>query len=229
VSVAFPVSDIIERIRVRCGLPAFTTETNITTADIHSLVQESARALGGIVDDVSWHFVATATLVTTPGLEYVSVPQNFAALIQVHWDRGDGYPIALRQANLEDVLPASSEPTNWDARAPVYRLTGQTIELFPEPQAVYTLVVRYTTGIFLVETPPDTLMGQVDWDSWIIYDCACKIRERQEKDLGTFPAHREMLEQRIVRRARRRDRNGVRQPRDVRSHEVPHDHPWWRL
>lgn len=230
-SVAFPVSDIIERVRSRCGLPTFTTETNITTADILSFVQESARALGGLLEDESWHFVTTTTLYTVADFELVSLPVNTASIIALHWDRGDGSPVPVRMANLETARPATSEPAGWDACAPTYRLVGQTIELFPVPTAVESLVLRYSTGLFVADAS-DTIMGQVEWDSWVIYDCCCKVRERQEKDPGTFVGERAVIEQRLVRRARKRDRGGVRQVRDVRGALVGaamQGFEWWKL
>lgn len=226
-SVPFLVSDIIERTRVRCALPAFTADTNISTSDILTLVQESARALSGLLDRSDWYFATTAQLNTLAGIAVVSLPTNFASLLQLHWDKGDGQMVPIGLANLEDVKP-SDGVLNWQTTCPEYRLSGNTLEFFPTPDQVYDLVCRYTTGIFIT-TAADTLFGQVGWDEWVLYDCCCKIRQAQDKDYSSFAAERAQKLEDI--RGKRRDRAGVTTVRDVRAtsrETLAQPWAWWK-
>jgi len=229
VAVPFAVSDIQERVRVRCGLPAFTSNTNVTTASILSMVQESARDLSAILDTQDWYFVTTASLATTAGVPMVSLPTNFAALQRLSWLKSSNDVIALKPANLESVHPPESGDT-WDVRTPGYRIVGNTVEFFPTPTAVYALELRYSTGMF-VATAGDTLMGQSGWDTWIVYNCCCIVKQSQDEDYSAFASERQAKLGEILARASKRDDTGVVQPRDVaqRDNVIIRDDRWWML
>jgi hypothetical protein len=234
VSVAYLVSDIQDRFRTRCALPAFTTQTNVTTADALSLVQESIRRLSGIMSDLSEeaYFATTATLTTSDGIPVVSLPTNFDKLLSPPaWLRTGRPPVNLEEANLEDVGPTDTL-LNWDTRLPRYRITANVIEFFPTPQTVESVGVRYSTGLFPTVAGDTVYMG-LGWDEWVVLDCCCKVRLRQDKDPSPYQLERGKIEQEILRQARKRDRAGFKQPRDVRGSRKlldwwP-DYGWWRI
>lgn len=228
-AVPFAVTDIQERVRVRCDLPVFTTNTKVTTATILAMVQESARDLSGIMDDRDWHFVTTSALATVAGVPMVSLPTNFATLLRLCWQKSASEVIPLNEANLEDMHPVESGWT-WDIKRPGYRIVGNTLEFFPTPTAVYALELRYSSGMF-VASAADTLMGQVGWDTWIVYNCCCIVKQRAGEDYSAFAAERDRAELRI--RDKRRDRTAVQQPRNVRDcdsdNPLVRDGRWWLL
>lgn len=227
-SVPFSVVDIQERVRVRCDLPTFTTNTKITTAMILAMVQESARDLSGIMNDAEWYFVTTAQLNTVAGVPYVSLPLNFAAMQRLCWQQSSNVVIELEPANMEYVHPTEAG-LQWESCRPKYRLVGNTLEFFPTPQAVYALELRYSTGVFIASAA-DTLMGQVGWDTWIVYNCCCIVKQRSGEDYSAFAAERERIERKIENK--RRDPNGVTQPRDMQGcadNPFVRDAFWWRL
>lgn len=236
-SVPFLVSEIQERFRFRCALPAFASDTNVTTADALTLVQESVRRLCGIMNDLSQeaYFATSADLVTTAGVPVVSLPTNFDKLLAPPcWVRSGQAPLHLFQADLQTVGP--TDPLqSWLTQLPTYRLVGNTLEFFPTPQSVETVNVRYSTGLFPTSAG-DTVFMQLGWDEWVVLDCCKKVRERQEKDTQQFAIELLQVQQEIVRQAHRRDRAGYGQPRDVRSPRSDwwgrgwaYDWGWWRL
>jgi hypothetical protein len=227
VAVPFAVTDIQERVRVRCDLPVFTANTKVTTAMILAMVQESARDLSGILDDAEWYFVTTAQLNTAAGIASISLPVNFAALQRLCWRKSSNEVLELNTANLNDVHPLESGLT-WASCVPGYRLVGNTLEFFPTPDAVYALELRYSTGAFIASAA-DTLMGQVGWDTWIVYNCCCIVKQRSGEDYSAFAAERSRIEEKIQNK--RRDRTGIVQPRNVRDCPDPNDrdYGWWRL
>lgn len=226
-SVAFAVSDIIERVRVRADLPVFTSQTNITDATVLSMVQESARDLSALMAEQDWFFVTSTQLTTTPTVPYVSLPTGLGQLQRVAWLKDGTTDIPLVRATLEDTDQAPAR--TWDTLIPRYRLAGNLLELFPTPQAAYALDVRYSTGAFIA-TAADTLFGHLGWDTWIVYNICCIVRQRQEKDYSAFAGERSAkLEE--IRATARRDRGGVSRPRNVRGQRGVLGMPqrWWKL
>lgn len=227
-SVTFPVVDLQERVRIRCGLPAFSANSNITDAMILSIIQESCRDLAGIVGEMDWYFVTTANLVTVADSALVALPVNFAQLERIVWKRSSTQVMPLDVANLEEVRPPLGSDT-WETRTPKYRLTSQSLEFFPTPKAVYNLEARYSTGVF-ISNAADSLVGHLGWDTWVVYNACCIVCQRQEKDYSAFSSERDrkLIE---IMRATKRDKNAVVQPRDVRgvtgSAYDPSD-PWER-
>lgn len=212
---------------MRCDLPTFSTNTKITSAMILAMVQESARDLSGILDDQEWYFVTTAQVSTTAGVPFVSLPQNFAAMQRLCWQKSAQTVVDLNVANLDRVHPLANGQT-WQTCIPEYRITGNTIEFFPTPDAVYALELRYSTGAFIASAA-DTLMGHVGWDTWIVYNCCCIVKQRSGEEYSAFAAERANTEAQI--KNKRRDRTGIVQPRDVRQCPSPWDwdYGWWRL
>jgi hypothetical protein len=225
VAVPFLVTDIQERVRVRCGLPTFTANTNITIDMILSMVQESARDLSGLLNEMDWYFVDNEPLTTTASVHSVSLPSNFAQLLRLTWTRDANWIYDVPLANLEQV-PAASV-LNWENCPPSYRLVGDALWFYPVPTAAYNLDMLYSTGAFLADASA-TLMGQVGWDTWIVYNCCCIVKQRQDEEYGAFAQER--ASKLLEIRGQRRDHAGVKQPRDVRysGRGMWPSWQWWR-
>lgn len=225
-AVPFAVTDLQERVRVRCGLPAFTTNTNITTAMILNMVQESARDLSGLLNEQDWYFVTSASLATLANVPFVSLPTNFAQLLRLTWLRDTNWRYDMPLANLEQI--PGSPVMSWESCLPSYRLIGDTLTFYPTPQSVFDLELVYSTGAF-VTSAADTLFGQVGWDTWIVYNCCCIVKQRQDEDYQNFAMERANKLGEI--KQQRRDHAGVKRPRDVRGSYNgvwPQSWQWWR-
>lgn len=78
----------------------------------------------------------TEDYATTPGTSTLTLPDDFARVISLRdTDFADALaPIELR--DFDDAGPASGRPTS-------YVVTGATVNLYPTPDAAYTLSLRY--------------------------------------------------------------------------------------
>jgi len=227
--IGHTVSSLQERVRFRCALPAFTANTNVTTADALSLVQESVRKLCGLMAEFNpeAYFATGTTLTTTSGVSTCSLPLNFTKLLTLHWDRGNGWQIPIRLATVEDQWPSDSV-YSWENLRPMYRFLGNQLEFYPTPRAVHDVALRYSTGLFPTAAA-DTVFLELGWDEWVVLDCCCKVRQRQEKGYAEFAGERSTIEQQIRDQARR-DRVGVAQTRDVQAdNREARALEWWRL
>lgn len=209
------VSDIQERVRTLCDLPAYTTTTPITSAMILDYVTVSANLLGALVKEASseMYFVSSSTLTTTAGVAFVSVPSGFADLLRLSWQKSSSQDIPL---DVADVDAFDAYPQAWGNRVPQYRLIGQTIQFYPTPDAAYTLNCYYSTGL-RPTSASDSLVLRDGWDLWIGLQAAVFVRMRQQKEASDITAMLGKVESDLKRQLHR-DRFGPRQVRDLRGY-----------
>lgn len=208
------VSSVIEEIRFRLDHPAFTTTTAITSTAVLNLVQYSARRLSGIIRRTnSDYFTTTTTIPTVASTATVALPSNMSDLIQVAWLRSPTESVPLERASVDELLVPTEDVRAWSG-APLYRLEGGNIRLFPTPDQVYTLSVYYDTGIYVSATS-DNIACQPGWEEWIVLDCCIRARQREEKDAGDFMMMLAKVEADIVKQASTRDRFRTSEIRDL--------------
>jgi hypothetical protein len=217
-SILVQVSELVERVRLDCGLPTYSSDTNITSAAVLDFVKRSAQKLSGIVQraGADQHYLTTtASLATTAGVAVVSLPVNTMNVIRVGMTVG-GHDVQLEPAPIGDWDPAGGDYlTSLLDAVPRYRLIGNTLTFYPTPNYVRPLTVYYTLG-FTVSALSDYLALQAFWDEYIVNNCNVLVRNRQEKAAAEFAEERDRNEGAIVQQIRR-DRAGVRQIRDVRE------------
>lgn len=211
------VSTMQERARVMCGLPAFSTDTTVTTANILDFAKSACAMLGGIVKEYGgeWHTATSSALTTVAGIEVISVPSQLSELLSLKWQKSDSEEIDLSYAALDEMR---AHPSAWNDGYPIrYRLVGQTITFFPTPDDEYTLNAFYTTGLYPTAAS-DSISCRDGWDQWIALQMAIMCRGVQQKACPEFEMQLEKVES-SIRRQLKRDRNGIRQARDVRGGE----------
>jgi hypothetical protein len=216
-SKTYAVSTLIERARVLCGLPAFTTDTTVTTAAALDFAQAACEMLGGIVGERSEenYLAAFDTLTTQAGVEIVSLPDACNDLLRLSWLRSASEEITLERAVIDEFV---AYPHQWSGNIrPRYRIIDNAIDLFPTPDAVYTLRIYYTTGIYVTSTA-STIVCRPFWDQWITMQLCKFFRPVQQKGSPDFDGMQAQAEMRIERQLRR-DRAGIRQIRDLRGEE----------
>lgn len=228
-SLLVTVAELEERVRVQCDLPAFTTDTHVTTAMILDFVKLSAQKLAGLIQEAGadeQYLTLSTSLATVADIPVVSLPANTADVIRLAMVVGGDREVQMSIAPLDWWDPGPAfwiEPEN----VPMYRVLGNTITLFPTPTSVRTIRAYYTVG-FTVTSTSDILALRSNWDEFIVQDCCVRARNRQNKDASEFRAERAEAEA-AIRRQLLRDRAGVHQVRDVRG--VPYDgrrRPgWW--
>jgi hypothetical protein len=211
------VADLIERSRVDCGLPAYSTGTNITSAMILDFVKRSAQKLAGLIQQQGadqQYFTLTTTLTTSAGVAQVSLPANSLDVVRIAKVTSNG-EIMLCPADLGEWDPTPGYIASSDLDVPRYSVQGNAIVLFPTPVSVYDLRVYYTSP-FTVVTTADYLSIGPSWDEWIVASCNVMIRNRQKESAQEFTQSLGLAEAAIVSQLRR-DRAGPRQIRDVRA------------
>lgn len=214
-SILVPVSDLVERIQLDCGLPEFTTNTAITSAAVLDFVKRGAQKLAGLVQSAGageQYLSLTTSLTTTAGVPTVSLPSNTQDVLRVGWMYDGDREIQLSVASID--AWDSSEP-NWGVDAvPTFRVMGNTLMLFPTPQSVKTINLFYTVG-FSVTSTSDILALRESWDEFIVAEANIMVRNRLEKACPEFLMARDEARSAVVSQLRR-DRAGIRQVRDVR-------------
>jgi hypothetical protein len=208
------VSELLEESRIRLDYPAFTTTTFVTSAAALSMLKFSARRLSGILRRAnSDYFTTTSTVPTVASTATVSLPSNMSDLIQVAWLRSATDSVPLERASVDQLLVPTEDVRAWSG-APLYRLEGNLIRLFPTPDQIYTLSLYYDTGIYVSATS-DNIACQPGWDEWLVLDFCIKCRQREEKPADDFMMAVGKLEPEIVRQATTRDRFRTSEIRDL--------------
>jgi hypothetical protein len=225
--LSVPVSAIQERVRVLCDLPVYTTDTPITVDVILDFVKVATELLAAIVGEASaeLYFASAAQLTTAPGVPTVALPAAFTSLIRVSWLKSVSEDIGLEVASSDHF---EAYPSAWLNVVPRYRLSGQSLQLFPTPDAAYTLNAFFSTGLSPT-TAADVLVLRAGWDLWIGLQTAILVRARQQKDASDFSMLLGKVEN-DLRRQLKRDRWGIRRVRDMRrggDGAAPRNGRWW--
>lgn len=232
------VSTLAERVRQLCDLGDYTTDTTITQACILDFLQVSLTELAAIAKEYTTEQMLTSsgTLTTTASVSTVSVPTNFSDLVRLSWMKDATTEIDMIKAdsNQFQAAPYGSSSSGWGGYGEIrYRIMGPaTIELFPTPDAAYTLRLYYTTGIYVTATT-DTVMMRDGWEQWVVFNTCGLVRMRQQKtaeDLGpgSFFTQRDKKEM-DIRRQLKRDKFGVNRIRDVRTDQRLKGREPWRF
>lgn len=232
--VTLTVSQVQERARLLAELPAFTTNSQVDSATVLEWTKASLRQLAALVktNGGEQYLVSASTLTTTANVPSVAfAPGNvpYPDLVRLTWQRDSQTEIPLERANVDEMDPY---PAKWSqgAAGPIrYRVMGQTIRLFPTPDAVYTLNL-YSTGTISVTDVNSTVDFRDLWDDWVVNDLCVRIRVRQQKDASEFLSERSRLEGMIVGTLRR-DKYRGQQARDMRTNdgESVSRARWWKL
>lgn len=234
-SQTITVSTIQSRVCTLCGIEdTLTADTPFTSTAMLDFLKVGCEELAALVGERAseMYFATTGTVSTVDGTSTVAIPSGMADLLRITWQKSESEEIDLVRATPETMR---AWPANWgdsECTAVYYRLLGSTIQLYPTPDAVYTLNLHYTTGLYPVSTA-STFVGRDGWSQWITLYVCTLVRARQQKSAADFmellygPDHETGGLTARIKRQLRRDRVGVRRVRDVRGplFRPPRD-PW---
>ncbi len=224
-SQTITVSDIQSRVCTLCDLPAtLTTDTTVTAAQMLDFLKVSCEMLSGLVGEraAEMYFVTSGTLSTVAATATVALPSGFSDLLKLTWQKSESEEVALERAQPEDMR---AWPLSWgdsECTRVTYALRGSNLALYPTPDAIYTLNIDYSTGLYPTSTA-STFVAKDNWQLWVTYQACLLVRARQQKDASDF---RVMLYgpdmetgglTASIRRQLKRDKVGVRRVRDVRG------------
>lgn len=216
------VSEIIEECRVRLDLPTITSTTFFSTAKSLNLVKYSARRLSALIRRADSDYFLVSTIVpTAAGVNQVSLPSNFSDLRSISWVKSSAEYVPLEMASQDEVASTSDTSRSWES-APLYRLESETIVLYPTPNAVYDLSIRYDSGIYVTSTA-SSIICQPGWEEWIINDVCLRVATMMEQDPTVFAAERAETEANVVKQAASRDRFRSHQVRDLWGDDYGYD------
>ncbi len=124
-----------------------------------------------------WFNEYSTTLVTVASTEYVALPVDFVEMDSLQLTSGSNYPIKL--CSIYDL-------TMWRAMSSVgqptdYCLYQNRIELYPTPNAVFSLPIKYVRSLTALSADADT-------NAWIT-EAEELIRLRAKKDLLANKIH----------------------------------------
>jgi hypothetical protein len=226
---------VIEDIRQRLGLPAYTSSTPVTLTGIQGMVTDSAVSLTGILHAIGDDYLtAVSNLTTVPNSSLIvltGTPYKFLTLKRLHWVAGtDNKNVELRRANAYEMEGSTGNPAvAWDEATDIrYRYMGDSLYVWPTPSQSYTLTVYYGRPLtFEFGNPYGYTETYPFWKDWVVNDVCHKIRLMEEK----YPAASQYLQQRevaekYIRESAPRDQFGVVQVRDVWSEPDPCARRW---
>lgn len=141
----------------------------------------------------------TGTVATVAGTATVALPSDFlkARAVDV-LDSGRYRPLHLF---------AIAQTYGWDQQEIPrgYMHVGANLELFPTPNAVYTIRLRYVPTAPVLDDDSDTIDIPNGWEDWIIHAVLAVLDEREERDFGSRLAVCDRIRARVAKAAKTRN------------------------
>lgn len=205
-----------EAVRLRYDLPAYGTNTYVSSDNISRTVNDSLQAFYAMLMEAygEGYFERYDDLSTQPGVELTSTPVGFFKTVRVLWLRGPNYVVSVKRAQPED-MRLSAFVYDWTQVFPRYRLDGSTLHWLPTPLQAYPI------RLFYIWMPPDlavdtdTFDAGPNWDEWIVLDTCSRIAEREDQDAAKWIGLRGVVEERIRSQAPDRYEGQALQVRDA--------------
>lgn len=205
------------RTRAR-QLGDYENSTVFTDAVMTAWVNEAIGDYCDLLDEHHEGYRDTSgTISTVAGTATVALPSNFLKARSVDiLDSGRYRPLTMLQ-------PGNMALGFDDGRGrPVaYLHAGASLELFPTPDAVYAIRVRYVPAVTELAADGDTIDVPNGWEAYIIHQTLLRCDQREERPLGDRLAAIDRLKARIVRAAEGRN---ATEPAYL---PIPGEGGWW--
>ena len=189
------------RTRAR-QLGDYENSTVFTDAAMTPWVNE---AIGDYFDILDEHFDGyrdtTGSLSTTAGFANVSLPAGMLKLRSVEIQIGGRYQMLRR-------FQPGGQALGYDGSTgqPVgYLHVGTALELFPTPDAVYPMRLRYVPEMAPLSLDADSIDVPNGWEGFIVHSILLRCDEREERSLGDRLAAIDRYRSRIVRASQNRN------------------------
>lgn len=221
-ATSFSVTDILADVARRANVPAFTTTTNVTTAQATGWLVQSARSLSALFRQKLGEdndFIQQGTLTVQANVGLASLPSNCGEVHALLWVRSTSDYRLLDAADLDQFEDLQTgDIRKWtDGPAPTYRLMGNTVTFFPPSSEEETVLIYYTTHLDL--TGQTSFFARLDADLWLTLDVVCKLLNAQGRAdvAAVYLQEKMMLEANLFSGARERDPYQVNTIRDTKS------------
>lgn len=221
-ATSFSVADIIADVARTANVPAFTTTTNVTTAQITYRLIQSARSLSALFRQKLGEdkdFINQATLTVQAGVGLASLPTDCGEVNAVLWVRAASDWRLLESSIQDDLEEAQTDTLRaWrDYRNPKYDIQGNVLLFLPGSSVAETVVVYYTKHLDL--TGQTTFLQRLDADRWLTLDLVVWVLNAQGRHdhAQVFLQEKMLLESQLFAQNRTRDPNAVDTIRDTRG------------
>lgn len=191
--------------------------------ELTRFINQSCQALREIVSLAGHEYYRkTSSVNTTAGQGYVAYPSDAVSVLGVDCTvQGRTYnltPYMRHERNrFDDVTVDGGYPQQFR----VSQNTGTTpvLEIIPEPQGVYPLVIYYVPILTALSLDADTFDGVAGWEEWVVLDSAVKVltKEGAGPEIGVLMAERDRVEERIRNMAPKLQRAGAPRRVDTRG------------
>lgn len=176
---AITLTSVRDAVRQRGDLPLSRKFTNDF---LDREIQASWTALHRLVERVNeGHFDRDATVATVANQAYVAPPVDARKIKGVDILDGGEY-VELVQVGLGE-----RSRFGQSADQPVaYRLTERGIDLYPTPNAVYTLRVTYARRV----SPLSAVAVEVDeeWQDYVVWSSIMRVAPSEERPMNDYAA-----------------------------------------
>jgi hypothetical protein len=226
VSQSVDLTTMKTRVCALCDIPDPGEDTPITSTVMLEFLKAACGLLSGLVKENAGelYFTNAQELAALAGISLVSLPDNFSDLVSLTWVQSDGTERALVQATVDQLRAYPSAWADCDTDEIRYRLVGEALELFPTPDAAYTLKAYYSTGLYPTSME-SSFYARDGWDTYVVYQTCVMVRARQQRDASDFGVLLNGLDgqsglTRDIKKQLKRDRAGIRTVRDMRNTPV---------
>lgn len=193
---AVNLATIRDIVRFRGDYPVGTKFSN---ANVNTEIQTSWSELYELIEEVNegW-WDKDSTVSTVANQAYVALPADCWKVKAVDVLDGSEYD-ELDQVGIGDRNKYGSEKD----RPSAFRTSARGIELYPTPDAIYTIRVTYTPIVTALHESNTTQMYN-DWHDYIVASTLVKLGEREQRDVSTHVALLDRIAARIRTGASRR-------------------------
>lgn len=199
---AITLSTFRSRIRL---LGDYSNSGVFTDAFLTDQVNEAIGEYSDLLDSV-WEGYRdkTGTVATVASTATVALPADFlkARAVDILID-------ASRYVPLRQLQPGSAYGFDGTSGRPVgYLHVGANLELFPTPDAVYTIRLRYVPTATVLSADGDSVDIPNGWEGFVIHTALLRLDEREQRDVGERLAIIDRFRQRIIAAAGDRNASG---------------------
>lgn len=187
-----------------------TTEIQAAWAELYQLIAETNQG----------YWDVTATGATTQAVDFVALPSGCWTVRKISRLEGTTY-LPMDQIGIDDIdsFPASGRPV-------AFRPTARGVDLYPTPDAVYTLRFIYTP---VAPTLGSAIEFYNGWEEFVIYGALIRLAANSERDITAWERQLEKASAVITAGAAQRK---AQEPDYIPIREMEWDETWrderWR-
>lgn len=210
------VSDLITRVRNRTQ----TEHSDFVTDDeIIDYLNDAIKAYYDfLICNYEDYYVDGYDFNTVSGTEGYPLPSDFYKLLAVDIYLDSTTIVSGKPIQWSDRNRFRNSNLYWNATTPIkYKIGGDYIAFYPTPTGVNRINLWY------VPMPPVCTNARLEtidlfgpWDTFVVYDTAIQILDKEESDISVLMKQRDELKASIIMNANNRDASGPARIQDTR-------------